>query len=96
MKLAQFLFVASPLIETKQIGKRPWEKNEGVKGEGKCQLTCISRKLLTDTLSFTHAHSQKHPSISEGVRIFQYITEKLVPGGPYISEKLVPGGPNLM
>ena len=35
------------------------------------------------------------PSISEGVRIFQYITEKLVPGGPYI-EKLVPGGPNLM
>ena len=36
------------------------------------------------------------PSISEGVRIFQYITEKLVPGGPYISEKLVPGGPNLM
>ena len=33
------------------------------------------------------------PSISEGVRIFQYITEKLVPGGPYISEKLVPWGP---
>ena len=32
-------------------------------------------------------------SISEGVRIFQYITEKLVPGGTYISEKLVPGGP---
>ena len=31
-------------------------------------------------------------SISEGVRIFQHITEKLVPGGPYraISEKLVP------
>ena len=33
------------------------------------------------------------PSISEGVRIFQYITEKLVPRGPYISEKLVPEGP---
>ena len=33
------------------------------------------------------------PSISEGVCIIQYITEKLVPGDPYISEKLVPGGP---
>jgi len=33
------------------------------------------------------------PSISEGVRIFQYITEKFVPGGPYLSEKLVPVGP---
>ena len=32
------------------------------------------------------------PSVSEGIHIFQYIAEILVPGGPYISEKLVPGG----
>ena len=31
------------------------------------------------------------PSISQGVHIFRYISEKLVPGGPYYTEKLVSG-----
>ena len=38
------------------------EKNEGLKEEGKCQLTCMPRELLNGThhLSPIHTHTQKH------------------------------------
>jgi len=55
-----FLLVASPLIEAKVNRKRG--KNIGVVVEGKCQFTCMSRELLTDThcMPFTHTHTHTH------------------------------------